>query len=146
MDLDINKNSVASKVSDLRGEVNAYIRERLSILEIKNISVSHGNILFTLFKYKSLSMKELSRKINRDASTVTTLVKKLEKNDYVIIKENASDTRSKIVSLSPKALFLKDDFLAISKDLNESIWDGINDEDAQVFMHCIYNMIKNFKK
>jgi DNA-binding MarR family transcriptional regulator len=145
VDLNIEKNAVASKVSDLRKEVNCYIVERLSLLGIENISVSHGNILFTLFKYESLTMKELSVKINRDASTVTTLVKKLQKNGYVVIEENANDTRSKVVSLSDKTLSLKEEFFRISMNLNDNIWQDISEEESEVFMNCIDKMIGNLK-
>lgn len=145
MNLKEKKYGTASRISDLRTEVNNFIIQKLNSIGVENITVSHGNILFTLFKYESLTMKELSEKINRDASTVTTLIKKLHKNDYVVIKENTSDTRSKIVSLSSKTLSLKDDFMRISEDLNESFWEGINDEEAQVFMKCIDKIIENFK-
>jgi DNA-binding MarR family transcriptional regulator len=141
----MEKNAVASKVSDLRKEVNCYIVDRLSLLGINNISISHGNILFALFKYESLTMKELSVKINRDASTVTTLVKKLQKNDYVVIEGNANDTRSKVVSLSAKTLSLKKEFFQISKNLNENIWQDINGEETEIFMKCINQMIGNIK-
>lgn len=146
MNLENKKFSAASKVSDLRSEVNSFIIDNLNRIGINNISVSHGNILFMLIKYKSLTMKELAGKINRDASTVTSLVKKLEKNEYVVITENAKDTRSKIVSLSSKSKSIKEDFFNISENLNESLWDGINEEDAYVFMECLDKMIENIKK
>ncbi|MFT5873467.1 MAG: DNA-binding MarR family transcriptional regulator [Clostridium sp.] len=49
---------------------------------IIGIVTSHGDIIVSLLRNESLRMSELSEKIGKDASTVTSLIKKLNKLGY----------------------------------------------------------------
>ncbi len=133
-------------VSKVRANINKYILTELNKLGIENIAVSHGNILAILCKNESMTMKEIAKAIKRDASTVTTLVKKLEVNGYVKVYTKENDTRSKIVQISEKSLAIKNEFDQITKDLSSVIWNGLNNQEIEVLLKCMDTINNNLER
>lgn len=110
---------------------------------ITDLKTSYGNIIYTLMNNGDLTMKDLAAKIQRDKSTLTVLIKKLEKNGYVRKIDNPDDARSKFITLTEKTEGLDKIFITISKSVNEQIWQDISDEDNEVFIKCLKQMIAN---
>jgi DNA-binding MarR family transcriptional regulator len=69
---------------------------------IENLVTSHADISAVLGISGELTFSEVAEKINRDRSTVTSLVSKLENLGYVRKRENDIDKRSSFLSLTKK--------------------------------------------
>ena len=137
--------NIPSRISHLRYLVNTLIDKELKKRDITDLHTSYGSIIYSLQKNGSQSMKELAKAIGRDKSTLTVLIKKLEKNGYIILEANKKDKRSKIVSLTNKGKGIKLDFEEISSNLNEALWSNINEEETKIFENILNRMIKNIE-
>lgn len=121
-----------------------YITERLNEIGVDDLASSHGRILVVLLKYKSLTMSDLACKIEKDPSTVTTLVKKLIKLGYVQIVKDEKDKRSNKVKLTKEGMNLKDKICDISKNMYDVQYRDISDEDIVKFREILEKMLENF--
>lgn len=59
-------------------------------------------MLFCLSRTERMTLGELAQRINRDKSTTTVLVRKLEAADLVATERDAADSRKKYVRLTEK--------------------------------------------
>jgi DNA-binding MarR family transcriptional regulator len=133
-------------ISRIREESNIFIISELEKLGIKGIVPSHGDIIVMLIKHRELTMTEIAEKINKDRSTVTTLVKKLNKIGFTATKKNESDQRSNFVFLTPKGKELEKGFQKISKKLYDIQFDGVTDEEKEIFRNILIKIYDNFKR
>ena len=95
-------NSSISQVSHIHSLTADFLKKRLAQNGFDDFASSHGNILFQLSVNKSITMKELAAKINRDKSTTTVLVRKLEAEGYITGEADPADKRSRIIYLTKK--------------------------------------------
>lgn len=123
-----------------------YIYKELAEKHHEKIAPSHGDIISILLMHEPLSMTELSKKIYRDRSTVTALVKKLENLEYVILRKNHTDSRSRLVYLTEKGRALEPVFNAISNQLYKKIWENISEEDKELTRKTLSQIYTNFIK
>lgn len=133
-------------ISRIREASNFFIVSQLEKLGMKGIVPSHGDIIVTLIKYGELTMTEIADKINKDRSTVTTLVKKLNKIGFTATKKNKGDQRSNFVFLTPKGKELEEGFNHISEKIYEVQFKGITEEEKEIFRNVLIKIYDNFKQ
>ncbi|MBN2880049.1 MAG: MarR family transcriptional regulator [Clostridia bacterium] len=136
-------NSIPSKVSSLRHAMNLFLVDRMKKAGWKDISPSHGGIIYALLNNELLTMKEIAESVKRDPSTVTTLVNKLVKLGYAEYIKNPTDMRSKYVRLTEQGRSLNKSFSSISDMLINTIVDGIPDEEIDAIIITIEKMRRN---
>lgn len=120
---------VFSYAARLRNMGNSYIVSELNKAGLTGIVPSHGEILLCLLYQGPMRMGELTGRVRRTKSTVTVLVTKLVKAGYVERKPDPADSRSAIVSLTPKGMALRPAFEAISDGLDNLLRDRLSDEE-----------------
>lgn len=135
--------SIISKVSKLS---NKFIVSQLEQKNIKGIVPSHGDILFLLFHNDALSMQDLATKIHRTKPTVTVLVDKLIELGYVEKVKCDKDGRVSYISLSQIGLELKPSFDETSDRLNELVYAGLSDAQAEKLEMQLESIRANFEK
>ena len=135
-----------SLIGKIRAQSNKFIVKELTKAGIVGLVPSHGDILITLFKNEEMTMTEIADEIHRDRSTVTTLVNKPLKFQYVSVRKNPQDHRSNIVSLTQRGKELEPTFKKISMRLYEIEYHGISAEDQAVFKKVLMKINDNFTK
>ena len=95
-----NISSVISLISHIHTETADFTNKRLA--EKGKLISSHGFILFQLSEEEKLTMGEISKRINRDKSTTTVLIKKLKEQGLVQEEPSKDDSRIKYISLTKK--------------------------------------------
>jgi len=138
-----NTINLISRIRELSGAV---IISELEKLGVEGMVPSHGDIIVTLMKHKELTMTEIAEKINRDRSTVTTLIKKLNKVGFTATKKNESDQRSNLVFLTSKGKELEEGFNEISEKLYFIQFEGVKEEEKEIFRSVLIKMYNNFNK
>ncbi len=138
-----NTINLISRIRELAGSV---IVSELEKAGIRGIVPSHGDIIVTLIKHRELTMTEIAEGINRDRSTVTTLIKKLNKLGFTDTKKNEMDQRSSLVFLTPKGRELEKGFEEISEKLYLIQYEGVTEEEREVFRRVLVKMHDNFNK
>lgn len=141
----MNINSSISFLSHIHSVISDFLTEKLKQRGFKDFASSHGNILFQLNLNKKMTMSELSKKINRNKSTATVLVRKLEKEGFITVLTDENDKRNKYISLSEKGKEYNNATSEISKSLLSTFYNGFTQEEKQLFLSYLERIEKNFK-
>lgn len=103
------------------------IEKHLHDMGFSTLSFSHGCVLERLIQSKKrMTMSELAIAINRDKSTCTQLVKKLEQLGLVNRLINCMDQRSVFIEASEKALEFSDYFDQLSRTIEATVRDALS--------------------
>ena len=136
--------NTAHQLSHARRLINGFLLHEMEKAGLKGFVPSYGDLISQLCQHSPMTMTDLAEAINRDRSTVTTLVKKLVQQGFVELTENPKDSRSRLASLTEKGKGLHAEFLTISKKLMSTTWNGINEEDRKHFRSILEHIIQNF--
>ena len=123
---------------------NRFLTARMQQMGLHGLVPSHGDILGQLFREDGLSMRDLARRVNRDPSTVTTLVKKLAAEGYVRTERSPHDGRATIVLLTERGRALEDGFRRISHDMNAVQNAGIGADELAALRATLARIQRNF--
>lgn len=136
--------SVMSLISHIHSKSADFTNNRLS--KNGNFVSSHGFILFLLSENGTLTMGELSKRINRDKSTTTVLIKKLSEEGLVMTENDASDSRKKLISLTEKGKEYKKLTSGISQQLRDSCLKNFTDEEKTTLLCLLEKMNSNLSE
>lgn len=125
---------------------NRYLCRLMEEAGLTCIVPSHGEILVQLFRHEELTMRELAEKIDRDPSTVTTLIKKLIHAGYVQTSPCTRDKRATNVSLTAKGRELETKFREISAELAAVQNRAISAQERRDLNLALDKVQKNFKE
>ncbi|MBC6714252.1 MarR family transcriptional regulator [Treponema sp. Marseille-Q3903] len=142
MTMDI-KSSI-SLLSHIHSITADFLIEKLKEKGFPEFASSHGNILFQLSIKSEMTMGELSEKINRDKSTTTVLVRKLERDGLVCRNNDENDKRNRLISLTEKGKEFNSAINAISKELIETFYKGFSEEEKKQFFEFLKRIDNNF--
>lgn len=134
---------IISLIASIREKANKLIIQEMSMRVMEGLAPSHGDILSALFKYTSLTMKDLAKEINKDKSTVTALVNKLQNFGYIERTRDLSDSRIIYITLTEKGKNLKKDFQEISDKLIERIYKDISKNEQEVLINILAKIQNN---
>ena len=135
---------VISLISKIRQKVNGFIVSELSKQGVNGIVVSHGDIIYALYKKQRMTMAEIAETITKDKSTVTALVGKLVSLGYVEKERDTEDTRVVYVTLTKKGYELKPVFEAISAKVLEVFYSNVSETEKDELMRILSKIESNF--
>ena len=138
-------NSSISQVSHIHTLTADFLKKRLAEYGFNDFASSHGNILFQLSINKEITMKELATKINRDKSTTTVLVRKLEQDGLVSTSPAPDDRRNKILSLTAKGAEYNSLMKKLSQELQKKFYNGFSEEEIEEFGTFLKRIEENFQ-
>ena len=136
--------SSISLLSHIHSTTADFLIEKLKEKGFPEFASSHGNILFQLSIKSEMTMGELSEKINRDKSTTTVLVRKLERDGLVCRNNDENDKRNRLISLTEKGKEFNSAINAISKELIETFYKGFSEEEKKQFFEFLKRIDNNF--
>jgi MarR family transcriptional regulator, organic hydroperoxide resistance regulator len=131
-------------IGRIKEHYTAFLEDELKRIGMRSFVTSHADILAVLRIYGELTLSEVADKINRDRSTVTALVAKLNKQKYVQQRINESDKRSSFLSLTEKGKGLVPEFLSIGNALLKKATEGISEEEWSDFRKTLEKVYGNF--
>ena len=134
---------ILSLISRIHSQSQDFLFKKLSENGMGSMATSHANILFCLSREKSLTAGELAAKINRDKSTTTILVRKLEKTGYVEVRKDTDDSRRKIISLTREGEKFNQITRELSDDLLKKTWDGFNETEKNSLVSLLNRLSDN---
>ena len=133
-----------SQVSQLHSITADFLKKRLAEKGFDDFASSHGYILYQLSINQKITMKELSAKINRDKSTTTVLVRKLEQSGLVKVTVDTNDKRNKQLTLTPKGSEYNQMTAELSKELLTTFYKGFSEEEKKEFCDYLDRIKNNF--
>lgn len=133
-------------ISRTKANMIKFIENKLKENDLTDLIPTHGNILTALYESdKKLTMKEISKKIGKDKSTVTSLVNKLIDLGYVKKEKCTKDKRVTYISLTQKARNIEDKFNFISSQVKETAYKNFTKEEKEEFLRLLRKLSSNFK-
>jgi len=142
----INTHAIISVIGSIHNNANKLIIEELKNHNLEGLAPSHGDILMVLYQNEEgVAMNKITSSINKDKSTVTTLINKLLKMELVEKFKCEKDSRSTIIKLSKKGRDTKPIVEDISKKLLDKTYKGFSLEEKELVVNLLEKIDKNFK-
>ncbi len=125
-------------------KLEAKVREQ----GIDEVTLTHGWIIRFLYENRDrdIYQKDIEKYFLVGRSTVTNSIKLMEKRGVVRREFVECDARLKKVILTEKGMQAHETIEAVIEGLNASILDGIEEEDAKVFLKVIRKIRENVEK
>jgi len=101
-------------------------------------------LLFFLQKNDGSSLTQISQGLMLENPTVTGLIDRLEKLDYVKRSDHPEDRRVYLVHITEKGKKVANKALPIIKKLNEEIKKGYSKEEVESFKKVLVGAFKKF--
>ncbi len=137
-------NSSISLLSHIHSITADFLTAKLKERGFPDFASSHGNILFQLSVNEKMPMGDLAKKINRDKSTTTVLVRKLEAEGFITGSPDPADKRSRIIFLTEKGKQFNTIAMELSKDLLDTFYKGFTEEEKELFFQSLLRINSNF--
>ena len=118
-------------IARVRDRFQRYLLREFKNKGIEELSPSHGDILFVLASRKKVTMRDLARHIDRDKSTLTSLVNKLESGGYVKRTKDKSDSRITYIEATADARRVKTAMFSISRKLLRETYKNFNETEKR---------------
>lgn len=119
------------------------------ILAEKNIDAfngAQGRILYVLWSRDGISLRELADKTGLAATTLTSMVDRMEKAGLVCRMPDKKDRRKTLLALTAKAENLEQDYKAVSDKMSEIFYKGFSDEEIRTCEAMLARILDNMKK
>lgn len=134
-------------ISRTKNTMIKFIENKLKENDLDDLIPTHGNILTALYENnKKLNMKDISKKIGKDKSTVTYLVNKLITLGYIKKEKCLDDSRVTYITLTKKGKDTEDKFNFISSQVRKTAYDNFTEKEKREFLRLLKKLNSNFKK
>jgi MarR family transcriptional regulator, organic hydroperoxide resistance regulator len=104
-------------------------QDLMNSMGLPELAPTHGEILHLLNQNTSMAMGELAQGINRDKSTITSLIKKLETLGLVKRDQSKDDRRKVIITLTEKGKKYKKPLATGYEKLAKILSQNLNTKD-----------------
>lgn len=141
-----NTNAIIATIASIHNSSNKLIIEELKKHNLEGLAPSHGDILVHLYEHEDgVPMNKITASINKDKSTVTALVNKLEKLELLEKFKNENDSRSTMVKLTKKGLNTKPIVMEnISKKLLDITYENFTKKEKELVCNLLEKIKDNF--
>ena len=121
--------------------------QRLFRLEISIKDITYSQVLAIIsIPNDGVEMSELARKLGLDNSTVTRLIVRLEKKDWVGREKSKRDKRAIKVFLKTKGLVIQQDIEKKIESIGEKIKMEIDDEKRESILEHLFTFQWGLRK
>lgn len=143
----IRTDVVIGVISNIREKSAQFINEELRSREVEGLINSHGTVLSAMYDNDGkMTMNGIARFVGKRKSTITDMVKKLEKLGYVKRTKSKEDARVIEVTLTEQGWEFRATFKEVSAKLLEKTYAGFTEEEKEVLMGLLLKIRRNFKE
>jgi len=120
------------------------IQKHNTILEKYNLTYTQFVIMMYFWEKKTSNVKKLSETMLLDSSTLTPLLKKLEKKGYITRKKSLQDERNLSIELTSEGMALKKKVCTVPNEMRKIC--KLNKQDETVLKRILYKLLNNIKE
>lgn len=140
-------NTIIGLISTINEKSSQYINEELKRNDITDIINSHGTIFSLLYMNEGrITINKIVSKTGKRKSTITDMVKKLEKLGYISKEKNKQDARITEIVLTENGWKFKESFKEISDNLLAKTYFDFTDEEKELLVSLLRKVKRNFEK
>lgn len=141
--MEIKGGNLVSQIKRLSGRILA------QILAEKNIDAfngAQGHILYVLWQQDGISLRELADKTGLAATTLTSMVDRMEKAGLVCRVPDKNDRRKTLLALTEKAKSLEKDYILVSAKMSDIFYEGFSEGEIRQCEAMLTRILENMKK
>lgn len=142
--MDIQGGNIISQIKRLSDR----IFER--ILSEKNIDAfngAQGRILYVLWQTEHISLRELSDRTGLAATTLTSMIDRMESAKLVRRIPDKGDRRKTLLTLTDRSKLLQPDYMEVSAHMTDIFYAGFSKEEirqCEVMLRRIHENLKQY--
>lgn len=132
----------------LIGEISRAWRTRLDE-RLKPLGLSQAKWLALLQLHRcaeAMTQKQLAQELGIEGATLTTLLDRLVRDDYVQRREGKLDRRCKTVHLTPRAMRVIKQITAVAAELRQELLVGISVSDMRSCIRILQRVQQSLDK
>lgn len=115
-------------------------------LEPFDLYKGQPKVLKFLYEHDGANKKSIANRFNIAMPTVTKMIERLEKKEFVTSKTDENDKRKTLVYLTEKGRETHEALYTFKKDYADIVFDGINEEDLELLKEMLEKMNNNAKE
>ncbi|HBV98949.1 MAG: MarR family transcriptional regulator [Peptococcaceae bacterium BICA1-7] len=128
---------ICFKLSKVMRKVQRYYESNLSSFGVTPVQFY---VLSALWENDGIKFKDLARSINMDGSTLTGILDRMERLDYVERRDDPEDRRSLLIFLKEKAKNNQREIVSLAERLNKEIKEQFSEEEFAIFEKVLNNL------
>jgi len=128
------ENYVCFKLNRVRRKINRYYEEKLAQF---NITPPQFYVLSALWDKDEIRFKDLSKRLDMDGATLTGILDRMEKRNFIKRIEDPKDRRSVLVCLTLKSKEIRPQMIDIAQDLDAEFRKEVVEEDYNKLLEVL---------
>lgn len=120
------------------------IKKYTPLLNEVNLTYTQYLVMMYFWEKKSSNVKDISKTLLIDSSTLTPLLKKLESKGYITRIRSSYDERNLDIKITNTGLKLRDKVLNIPKEMGKCV--NLTEEEAEMLYKIIYKILINVER
>jgi DNA-binding MarR family transcriptional regulator len=120
---------------------NDLLAERFRAAGYGDVRPSYGSVLLPLFEEDGLRMGELAQRARLSKQTMTTLVRRLEREGLVTRQADAGDARASLVFLTARSRAFEPVAAEVLGELDRLVRDRLDDEQVEEVKAALRELI-----
>lgn len=137
--------NVPALCSRFRERAHRYLAEQLKQHGLTDLAPSHGDLLVALMRGGPMAMKDLASAIDRDKSTLSGMVHRLDDLGYLTLAKDPEDSRVIIVSPTEKTLDLIGQFKDIGRLFIEEAFKDFSEAEKLMLAELLARLNRNLE-
>lgn len=120
------------------------IRKYTPLLDELDLTYTQYIVMMYFWEKQKSNVKELGKALLLDSSTLTPLLKKLEKKGYITRVRSSIDERNLELSITEKGMDLREKAMCIPDKIGKCI--NLTEEEAEALYKLSYKVLMNTQK
>ena len=135
--------SIGRAIGRLSRSAHSYFQHRF-----REIGLGHAQVLTLHYvsRHDGIDQNELCGHQHLDKSSLTSQLKKLEANGYIIRKSDPTDRRAKRVFITKKTQAIQDDLHAVFTSWSQILLEGFDNKERDAIFLLLNKMQENAGK
>lgn len=114
-----------------------------SFLEKTGVYPGQPPLLFALYYKNGQSQKELAKKMRIQPATMTVMIKRMEKTNFIERKQDDKDQRVSRIYITEKGKNVCEQLIVISKGIEEECFQNFTQEEKMLLRRLLMQMRDN---
>ena len=140
MDMNMDHMQTLGVLAQVTHLSSCHAKEMLRTFDLKP---GHAGILFVLNQEGELSQRELAKKMNLTPPTITSVIQKMEKLEYIRRKPDEKDQRILRLCVTEKGKAFIDDICRVGKQIEEMVFRGMSMEETLLLKRLLVQVRDN---
>ena len=132
-----------SQIKQIGGRV---FEQMLRDYGISEFNGAQGKILYVLWEFHELPITRISKLTSLAKTTLTSMIDRMEEKRLVRRRHNPDNRREVLVSITTEAQRLKEDYEAVSAQINEAYYRGFTEQEIAMHEQYLLRILKNLEE